>query len=48
MDLEGILAVDPENTYAKSTAAQINKIINPPKQSSKPAAKAKTKVKKKG
>lgn len=47
-DLEGILAVDPENTYAKSTAEQINKIINPPKASSKPAAKAKTKVKKKG
>lgn len=44
VDLQGILAIDPENSYAKSTAAQIDKILNPP---AKPAAKTKTKAKSK-
>jgi len=39
-DLEGILAVDPTNEYAQSTAAVIKKAMNPPKQ---PARKAATK-----
>jgi hypothetical protein len=33
-DLEGILNVDPDNTYAKSTSEQIKRIINPPKRGS--------------
>jgi tetratricopeptide (TPR) repeat protein len=28
VDLEGILAIDPENSYAKATAAQIKKVMN--------------------
>ncbi len=39
-DLEGILAVDPENAYAKATSAQIQKILN--------ASKASTSSSKKG
>ena len=42
VDLNGILAIDPENNYAKSTAAQIDKILNPPpKAASKSTAKSK-------
>ncbi|HEX8279206.1 MAG TPA: tetratricopeptide repeat protein, partial [Segetibacter sp.] len=49
-DLEGILAVDPTNTYAQSTVEQIKKVMNPPKQqpsrsgSGKAAPKAKKKA----
>lgn len=31
-DIEGILAVDPANEYAQSTAATLRKAMNPPKQ----------------
>jgi tetratricopeptide (TPR) repeat protein len=42
-DLEGILAVDPTNSYALSTAEQIKKAMNPQRQAQQPA-KTKTKV----
>ena len=35
-DLEGILAVDPENAYAKSTIEQIKKVMNGSKKSGSP------------
>ncbi len=47
-DLEGILAVDPANEYAQSTAATIRKAMNPPKQSSGKAAPKKSATRKKG
>ncbi len=34
-DLEGILGVDPENAYAKTTIEQIKKVMNQPKQPAK-------------
>lgn len=37
-DLEGILAVDPANTYAQTTSEQIKKVMAGPKQPAKPAA----------
>ena len=41
-DLEGILAVDSENTYAKGTIEQIRKVMNgPTKTTSKPKPKSK-------
>lgn len=43
-DLEGIMAVDPANSYAPQAMAQIKKAMNPPKQS---AARAKKTVPKK-
>ena len=43
-DLEGILAVDPENTYAKGTIEQIKKVMNPPAKAA-PSAKPKPKAK---
>ena len=39
-DLEGILAVDPENAYAKTTIEQIKKVMNQPKQPAKKATSA--------
>jgi tetratricopeptide (TPR) repeat protein len=54
-DLEGILEVDPENAYAKSTTEQIKKVMNAnadqasgAKYKSKTTDGGKTKVKKKG
>lgn len=48
VDLKGILAIDPENSYAKATAAQIDKILNPPpKPTAKSSSKASPKSKKK-
>jgi tetratricopeptide (TPR) repeat protein len=46
-DLEGILAVDPENAYAKSTSEQIKRILNPPKAKT-PSKKKTTATRKKG
>ena len=40
-DLEGILEVDPENSYAQGTIEQIKKVMNPTKT---PAAKPKAKA----
>ncbi len=43
-DLEGILAVDPTNSYALSTAEQIKKAMNPPSRQAPAPAKTKTKT----
>lgn len=47
-DLEGILAIDPANTYAQSTAETIKKAMNPPKQSVRKTTSKKTVTKKRG
>jgi tetratricopeptide (TPR) repeat protein len=47
-DLEGILAVDPENAYAKSTSEKIKKIMSRPAPTSKPSASGGATVKQKG
>jgi tetratricopeptide (TPR) repeat protein len=47
-DLEGILAIDPSNTYAQSTAETIKRAMNPPKQSAGKTTSRKTATKKKG
>lgn len=36
VDLEGVLAADPENAYAKSTIEQIKKVMNAPKKTGSP------------
>lgn len=42
-DLEAILAIDPTNSYAQSTAATIRKVMNPGKQTAAPKAAPKKK-----
>jgi tetratricopeptide (TPR) repeat protein len=41
-DLEGILAVDPENSYAKATAAQLKKVIDANNKTGKSTGATKT------
>ena len=40
-DVEGILAIDPANSYALATAEQLRKALNPPKQQAAPAKSTK-------